>query len=118
MASCVMSASQSDRILASSGLTPEEADIVDSIPPSYFGGNIDNWRIGKGTTMHYPVAVEGGLLSLGDSNAAQGDSELAGIAIEMSLTGVIQVVVHDAESLPGTDLEDLRSFMASAMLTT
>ena len=39
------------------GLAPKEADIVDSIPPSYFGGNIDNWRIGKGATMYYPVAV-------------------------------------------------------------
>jgi hypothetical protein len=24
-----------------------------SIPPSYFGGNIDNWRIGKGATLYY-----------------------------------------------------------------
>ena len=30
------------------GLAPKEADMVDSIPPSYTGGNIDNWRIGKG----------------------------------------------------------------------
>ena len=48
------------------GLAPKEADIVDSIPPNYTGGNIDNWRIGKGATMYYPVAVEGGLLSVGD----------------------------------------------------
>ena len=48
------------------GLAPKEADIVDSIPPGYFGGNIDNWRIGKGATMYYPVAVPGGLLSVGD----------------------------------------------------
>ncbi|MEM1251110.1 MAG: acetamidase/formamidase family protein [Cyanobacteria bacterium P01_H01_bin.21] len=89
------------------GLAPEEADIVDSIPPGYFGGNIDNWRIGKGATMYYPVAVEGGLLSLGDPHAAQGDSELAGTAIETSLTGVIRVVVHKQETLAGTVLEDL-----------
>ena len=49
------------------GLAPVEADYVSSIPPSYFGGNIDNWRIGKGGTMYYPVAVQGGLLSAGDS---------------------------------------------------
>jgi len=41
------------------GLAPKEADIVDSIPPSYFGGNMDNWRIGNGATMYYPVAVLG-----------------------------------------------------------
>ncbi|MEO8184995.1 MAG: acetamidase/formamidase family protein, partial [Deltaproteobacteria bacterium] len=35
------------------GLAPKEAEIVDSIPPSYTGGNIDNWRIGKGATMYY-----------------------------------------------------------------
>ena len=39
------------------GLAPKEADYVNSIPPSYTGGNIDNWRIGKGATMYYPVAV-------------------------------------------------------------
>ena len=89
------------------GLAPDEADIVDSIPPSYFGGNIDNWRIGKGATMYYPVAVEGGLLSLGDSHAAQGDSELAGTAIEMSLTGLIQVKVHKGGQVEDTILEDL-----------
>jgi acetamidase/formamidase len=55
------------------GLAPKEVDIVDSIPPSYFGGNIDNWRIGKGATMYYPVAVEDGLFSVGDSHGAQGD---------------------------------------------
>jgi len=36
------------------GLAPAEADMVDSIPPSYTGGNIDDWRIGKGATIYYP----------------------------------------------------------------
>jgi acetamidase/formamidase len=89
------------------GLAPKEADFVDSVPPSYFGGNIDNWRIGEGATMYYPVAVEGALLSLGDPHAAQGDSELAGTAIETSLTGTIQVTVHKQDELPGTILEGL-----------
>lgn len=89
------------------GLAPLEADIVDSVPPSYFGGNIDNWRIGEGATMYYPIAIEGALLSLGDPHAAQGDSELAGTAIETSLTGIIQVTVHKQSDLDGTILEDL-----------
>ncbi len=89
------------------GLAPKEADIVNSIPPGYFGGNIDDWRIGKGAVMYYPVAVEGGLLSVGDPHAAQGDSELAGTAIECSLTGLFQVVVHKRDDLAGTVLEGL-----------
>ena len=89
------------------GLAPAEADIVDSIPPSYFGGNIDNWRIGKGSSMYYPVAVPGGLLSVGDPHAAQGDSELAGTAIETSLTGDFQIVLHKKNLLTGTLLHGL-----------
>ena len=76
------------------GLAPKEADVVNSIPPSYTGGNIDNWRIGKGATMYYPVAVEGALLSVGDPHASQGDSELCGTAIECSLTGTFQLILH------------------------
>lgn len=89
------------------GVAPVEADFVDSIPPGYFGGNIDNWRIGKGGTMYYPVAVDGALLSVGDSHAAQGDSELAGTAIEASLTGVLQVILHKKNNLAGTIVEGL-----------
>ena len=83
-------------------MAPKEADIVDSIPPGYFGGNIDNWRIGKGATMYYPVAVPGGLFSVGDSHAAQGDSELCGTAIEMSLTGTFQLILHKKDKLTGS----------------
>jgi acetamidase/formamidase len=89
------------------GLAPKEADIVDSIPPSYFGGNIDNWRIGKGAIMYYPVAVPGALLSAGDPHASQGDSELCGTAIECSLTGTFQVILHKKATLAGTSLAEL-----------
>jgi acetamidase/formamidase len=89
------------------GLAPKEADVVDSIPPGYFGGNIDNWRIGKGATMYYPVSVPGALLSAGDPHASQGDSEMCGTAIECSLTGTFQVILHKKETLAGTSLESL-----------
>ena len=89
------------------GVAPKEADIVNSVPPSYTGGNIDNWRIGKGATMFYPVAVPGALFSAGDPHASQGDSELCGTAIECSLTGTFQFVLHKRADLPGTPLEAL-----------
>jgi acetamidase/formamidase len=90
------------------GLAPSEVDIVDSIPPSYTGGNIDNWRIGKGATAYYPVAVPGALLSVGDPHASQGDSELCGTAIECSLTGTFQLILHKNAALAGTSLENLQ----------
>ncbi len=90
------------------GLAPSEAEIVNSIPPSYTGGNIDNWRIGKGATMYYPVSVPGALLSAGDPHASQGDSELCGTAIECSPTGTFQLILHKRATLGGTALADLR----------
>ena len=89
------------------GVAPKEADMVDSIPPSYTGGNIDNWRIGKGATMYYPVAVKGALFSVGDPHAGQGDSELCGTAIECSLTGTFQFILHKKADLAGTSLAKL-----------
>jgi len=89
------------------GLAPAEADFVSSIPPGHTGGNIDDWRIGRGARMYYPVAVPGAYFSVGDPHAAQGDSELGGTAIETSLTGDFQFTLHKAQDLGGTPLEGL-----------
>ncbi len=87
------------------GVAPKEADIVNSIPPGYFGGNIDNRNVGIGTSMYYPVSVPGALFSAGDAHAAQGDSELDGTAIETSLIGTFQFILHKKANLRGTILE-------------
>ena len=57
--------------------------------------------------MYYPVAVPGALLSVGDPHASQGDSELCGTAIECSLTGTFQLILHKKAALPGTPLQNL-----------
>ena len=75
------------------GLAPVSHDFVDSIPPMPTGGNLDNRRIGIGTTMYYPIEVAGGLISMGDTHAAQGDSELDGTGIETSLIGKFKLTV-------------------------
>ena len=89
------------------GLAPSEQEFVSSIPPGHTGGNIDDWRIGKGARMYYPVAVDGALFSVGDPHAAQGDSELGGTAIETSLTGDFEFILHKHADLGGTTLEGL-----------
>ncbi|MGD9995501.1 MAG: acetamidase/formamidase family protein [Ilumatobacteraceae bacterium] len=75
------------------GVAPAESGRLSSIPPSVFGGNVDNWRLGPGTTMCYPVFAPGANLYVGDPHFAQGDGEICGTAIEASLDADIQVFV-------------------------
>jgi acetamidase/formamidase len=76
------------------GVAPAEPGRHSSIPPGVFGGNVDNWRIGTGSTACYPVFTEGAMLFVGDPHFAQGDGEICGTAIEASLTARIQVWVE------------------------
>lgn len=75
-------------------VAPEEDGKISTVPPSNFGGNIDNWRFGADTTMYYPVFNKGALLSLGDAHLAQGDSELNGTGVEASVNCLIRVKVR------------------------
>ena len=76
------------------GVAPATPGRTSSVPPGDHGGNIDNWRIGAGGTMYYPVQVPGALLSVGDPHVSQGDGEVSGTALESSLTGLLQITVR------------------------
>ncbi len=67
---------------------------VPSGPPNIFGGNLDNRDLGAGSTLYLPVHVAGALLSIGDGHAVQGHGEVSLSAVETSLRGEIQVVLH------------------------
>ena len=88
-------------------VAPREVDPVDSIPPTYFGGNLDNWRLGVGASLFLPVAVAGALLSVGDPHASQGDGQVSGTAIGCSLTGTFDIVLHRKESLGNAAFAEL-----------
>jgi acetamidase/formamidase len=76
------------------GVAPRESGKVNSIPPGDFGGNIDNWRVGPGATMYYPIQNDDALFFIGDPHAAEGDAELSGTAIECSHDGTVQLTVR------------------------
>jgi acetamidase/formamidase len=66
-------------------------------PPHAGGGNMDCRHLTAGTTLYLPVEVAGGLLSLGDAHAAQGDGEVAISGLECAMRTRIRVdVVRDA----------------------
>jgi len=91
--------------LGTAGVAPDVRGRVSTIPPGTHGGNIDNWRIGAGAVMYYPVAVDGALFSIGDPHVSQGDGELSGTAIEASLDVLFQVVVRKDFTFPSPLLE-------------
>jgi acetamidase/formamidase len=76
------------------GVAPNEQGRVSSVPPGAHGGNMDHWKMGPGSVMYYPVAVDGALFSAGDAHFSQGDGEINGTAIECSMNMLIQVFVR------------------------
>jgi len=78
---------------------PPSMGRVPSGPPNVFGGNLDNRDLGAGSTLYLPVHVPGALLSIGDGHAVQGYGEVALSAVETSLRGEIQVVLHKGRRL-------------------
>lgn len=88
-------------------VAPQQNGLIDSIPPSTFGGNLDNWRVAQGASVYLQVGVSGALLSVGDPHASQGDSELCGTAIECSLTGDFQLILHKKATLADQPFADL-----------
>jgi acetamidase/formamidase len=91
--------------LGTAGVAPAVNGRVSTIPPGRHGGNIDNWRIGAGATMYYPVQVEGGLFSVGDPHISQGDGEVSGTAIESSLNVAMQIILRKDFHFPAPLLE-------------
>ncbi|EJL32575.1 acetamidase/formamidase family protein [Novosphingobium sp. AP12] len=91
--------------LGTAGVAPAVNEPVSTIPPGLHGGNIDNWRIGAGSTMFYKCQVKGGLFSIGDPHVSQGDGEISGTAIEASLDCLFQIILRKDFDFPSPLLE-------------
>ena len=73
---------------------PPSMGRVPSGPPNVFGGNLDNHDLQPGTSLFLPVHTEGALISIGDGHAVQGAGEVGMSAVETSLKGEVQVILH------------------------
>ena len=80
--------------LGAVGVAPPAGQVLSTIPPSRWGGNIDIQRLTAGATLYLPIASSGALLSVGDAHAAQGDGEVCGTAIETSADAVLRIALH------------------------
>jgi len=93
---------------------PPAGTMVSSRPPGDFGGNLDLKHLTKGATLFLPVYQPGALFFTGDSHAAQGDGEVDGTAIEISLQPTFRFIVHKGK---GTGVKGPRAETATHYLT-
>lgn len=100
--------------LGTAGVAPAEDGRIDSVPPAVYGGNVDNRNFNVGTSMYYPVQVEGGLFTAGDAHIAEGDGEISGTAIEAHLDAVVQFRIRDDMEVTTPVLETDDHWMAHA----
>ena len=95
-------------MLGAVGLAPAAPGDHDILPPRRVGGTLDIRDIGPGSTLFLPVEVEGGLLSVGDTHAAQGDGEVCGTGLESAIDIDITLGLRKQEPLcsPRVDIDN------------
>jgi len=75
------------------GVAPATGEMLSTIPPRENGGNMDDPHLVEGTSVYFPVFVEGALFSIGDAHATQGMGEVCGTAIEAPMHIIYEVEV-------------------------
>lgn len=88
---------------------------ISSSPPGSHTGNLDNKELVAGSTLYLPVHVPGALLSMGDGHALQGDGEVTGSALETSLRGTVQIILHKGKRLLWPRAETPTHFIAMGL---
>ncbi len=82
------------------GMPPDIEGIHQTGPPRVTGGNLDCKELVAGTSLFLPIEVEGGLFSVGDGHAVQGDGEVCVTAIECPMDRVsLTFRLHEDRSL-------------------
>jgi amidase len=94
------------------GVAPAGGEARSSLVPAEFGGNMDAPEATVGNILYLPVNVPGALLYMGDGHAAMGDGEIAGSAIEVPLTGRVQVSVIRGKKINWPRFENDVAIMA------
>lgn len=101
------------------GVAPATDSLLSTIPPRSNGGNMDNRHMVAGTTVYFPVFVEGALFSIGDTHAAQGDGEVGGTGIEAPMRIVYEVrVIKGGRPIREPEYETDTDYAVTAFATT
>ncbi|MGH1365428.1 MAG: acetamidase/formamidase family protein [Calditrichia bacterium] len=101
------------------GVAPATEEMLSTIPPRENGGNMDDPHLVEGTSVYFPVFVEGALFSIGDAHATQGMGEVCGTAIEIPMHIVYQVdVLKGGRQIPEPEYEGDDYYAVTAVGTS
>jgi len=67
------------------GVAPPRGQAISTATSGEYGGNMDYRGFVAGVTVYFPVFVPGALIHVGDGHAIQGDGEIVGTGIEISM---------------------------------
>ncbi len=94
---------------------PTSLGMVSSTPPGAWGGNIDLKYCGIGSSLFLPVFNRGGQFFTGDGHAVQGDGEVDGGAIEISLMPTLQFIVHKGRAIKSPRVETATDYLTTGL---
>jgi acetamidase/formamidase len=94
------------------GVAPDNGESLSSLYAGAHGGNLDYNQLVEGTTLYFPVNVDGAYFYFGDGHAFQGDAELNGGAVEVPLAVTFSVTLQPQESIPAPRAENGDFYMA------
>ncbi len=75
------------------GVAPWGGQAISTATSAEHGGNMDYRGFTQGTTAYFPVFQPGALLFIGDGHALQGDGEIVGAGVEISMDVRVTVSV-------------------------
>ena len=87
------------------GVAPENESITCGTPGTH-GGNMDNKRITKGSTLYLPVYKDGAYFACGDVHACMGDGEIMVSGVEIPAKVTLSFEVIKGMSIEEPRLED------------
>jgi acetamidase/formamidase len=67
------------------GVAPVAGQAISTATSGRYGGNMDYRAVTAGVSISFPVFTPGALFFVGDGHAAQGDGEIVGTGIEISM---------------------------------
>ncbi|MGB2876171.1 MAG: acetamidase/formamidase family protein [Gaiellaceae bacterium] len=94
------------------GVAPPGGQAISTATSWVHGGNMDYRGFREGVVVDLPVFVEGALLHVGDGHAIQGDGEIVGTGIEVSMDVELTVEVRKDKRIGWPRAEDGQFVMA------